>query len=274
MTVYIENVILDNFSFFYLISDLSYKIGGVSASKWRSLAASAIGTVVAIFYPFVSNNFVLFFIKAALYALLSLVLFLGKKKKTLPLIFLAVTAAMGGGIFFLAFAIYGNVRQALYGAYDFSPGLIVVSGWILYRIIKKTKIKLNRRRALKSFLRKVRITVGSASVCVDGLIDSGNGVFDEKSTLPVMFLSPGSAAELLDGENPEKNKNFYGYTHIRDINGKQTLLPLFKPDKVEIAAADGHFSLNGDVLIGVGNALGLNGKNYAAILHPAMIQGG
>ncbi len=273
MTVYIENVVIDNFVMTYLIADLSYKIGGVRASRLRSALASFIATIVAIFYPFIHNNFALFAVKFMLYAMLSLILYFKKNKKSLPFIFLAVTAGMGGGVFFIAFLLCGDVRRALYGAYDISPGLIILAGWALYRTVKVVKIKVERKRNIKNFLRKVKITIGTSSVCVEGLIDSGNAVFDEKSTLPVMFLSASDANRLLLGKKPEDSGSFCGYTSVNDISGRQVRLPLVRPDKVEIDTQTGPEYFN-DALIAVSDALGLRSKNYAAILHPAMIKGG
>lgn len=274
MTIYIENVIIDNFAMTYLISDLSYKIGGVRASKTRCLCASAAGTAVAVFYPFIYDGIALFAVRAGLFAVMSLILYAGKRKKTLPLIFLAVTAAVGGAIFFTAFALGGSVSETLRGAYDFSPGAIIVCGWIVCRIIRSAKIKFSRRRAIKNFLRKIRITMGSETLCVEGLIDSGNCVFDEKSALPVMFLSTGGADKLHISGEPENSRNFVGYTSITDINGKSSRLPLFKPDKIEMELREGEFGPPAETLVGIAMSEALGGKNYSAILHPAMLQGG
>ena len=113
MTIYIENVIIDNFAMTYLISDLSYKIGGMRGSKTRCVCASAAGTAVAVFYPFIYDGIALFAVRAGLFAVMSLILYAGKRKKTLPLIFLAVTAAVGGATFFTAFALGGSVSETL-----------------------------------------------------------------------------------------------------------------------------------------------------------------
>ena len=73
----------------------------------------------------------------------------------------------------------------------------------------KTRIKVGIKQFNKeNFLRKIRITMGSETLCVEGLIDSGNCVFDEKSALPVMFLSTGGADKLHISGEPENSRNF------------------------------------------------------------------
>lgn len=275
MTVYIENVIIDNFMLTYLISEVSYKVGGVCAKKSRSIFAAAVGTAVALAYPFIKNDFALFAVKAALFALMCIILYSGKKKKTLPLVFLAVTAAFGGAVFFAGFIFCGNAERALRGLYDFSPGIIIASGFIVYKTIWKIKLALNRRRSVENFICDVKITIGGKSSNAKGLIDSGNCLFDKKSTLPVMLLSA-SSADVFIGEKGdyESGENFFGYTVLTDINGQKRKLPLLKPDSIEIICGGSFQSISDGALIGIIDSGNIKNGGYSAIVHPSMIKGG
>ena len=149
MTVYVENVIADNFFLTYLIAQLSYKIGGVYAKKRRSVIAASLGTAVALVYPLIKNNFALFAVKAALYAAMCAILYTGKNKPIMALVFLCVTAVFGGIIFLVSFTVFGNVEQAVRGGGEFSPGVIIFIGWVIYKIAWKCAVRRKRKNSTR-----------------------------------------------------------------------------------------------------------------------------
>lgn len=259
----------------YLIAQLSYKIGGLRPARARSVSAAAVGTAVAVCYPFIKNDLLLFIVKTVLYIVLCMILYLGKKKKYLPFVFLAVTAGVGGAVFFIGFAICGNVEAAMRGAYDFSPGLIIAGGGCVYALAVRIKMRLTRKVTLKNFICNVTIFLRDLKICVKGIIDSGNCVYDAKSCLPVMFLfyeidrsAFGKTSTCL------QNGNFYGYTEIVDVNGQKRRVPLIRPDKIEIDCGNVVCLTGEEILLGIMERRKLDNVEYGAILHPAMLKGG
>ena len=271
MTVYVENVIADNFFLTYLIAQLSYKIGGVYAKKRRSVFAAALGTAVALMYPLIKNNFALFAVKAALYAAMCAILYVGKNKPIMALVFLCVTAAFGGIIFLVSFTVFGNVEEAVRGGGEFSPGAIIFLGWVIYKIAWKCVVKRKRKKFDEQCVVDVDLCICGTEISVKGLIDSGNRLYDIKSALPVMLLYEDERVKK-EVESGKKDE-FSGYIEIIGVGGEKRKVPLYHPDKAEFVKNGKAEPAGNDFLVGLCDfALGGNNR-FGAIVHPAIYGG-
>ena len=67
MDVYIEYVVLDNFTITFLIAALTYKIMLKRVAKLRSVIAATVGTGVAVAYPFVYSDVLVLLVKLGLW---------------------------------------------------------------------------------------------------------------------------------------------------------------------------------------------------------------
>lgn len=271
MTVYVENVIADNFFLTYLIAQLSYKIGGVYAKKRRSVFAAILGTAVALVYPLIKNNFALFAVKAALYAAMCAILYVGKNKPIMALVFLCVTAGFGGIIYLVSFTVFGNVEEAVRGGGEFSPGMIIFLGWAIYKIAWKCALKRKRKKYDEQCVVDVSLSICGTEISVKGLVDSGNRLYDIKSALPVMLLYEDKT--LKNVVNRGKNSEFSGYIEITGVGGEKRKVPLYHPDKAEFVRNGKAELAKNDFLVGLCD-FALGGNNlFGAIVHPAICGG-
>lgn len=112
MSIYIEFVIIDNLLFTSMICFASYVLIKQKPVYLRIAIASVVGTIVAIFYPFVQNIVLLILIKILLCLTETVILF--RKHKVLGcLSFLCCTFALGGAQFCIGYAYFGSVEAAL-----------------------------------------------------------------------------------------------------------------------------------------------------------------
>ena len=69
--MYIEFVIVDNFVLTLLAGSAAARLCHKRVNIWRLIAAAAVGTVVAVFYPFLRSSAAEFAVKLALWCVLS-----------------------------------------------------------------------------------------------------------------------------------------------------------------------------------------------------------
>ena len=111
--MYIEFVIADNFLLTYLAGATAARICHKRLRVWRLVLASAVGTAVAVFYPFMRVGFVLqFVIKLSLGAALCVIMFAKTPKPiTSSLLFFGCTFAYGGACYAIGLMFYGNSSE-------------------------------------------------------------------------------------------------------------------------------------------------------------------
>ena len=271
MTVYIENVIADNFALTYMISQVTYKLCGIFAKKRRSIFAAMVGTAVALVYPLIENNFLLVTVKIALYSVMCVILYTGKNKPIAAAVFLLVTAAFGGIMFFLMYSVCGNVDRALRGGINFSPGIAIFAGYAIYKITCRSIVAVKRKKIAEDYSVEVVIDICGKQIKTKGLIDSGNRLYDPKTTLPVILLR---CMDELGATIKEKGKPcFSGYTTLTGVGGNEHTIAMYRPDKAEFVGQKTTFVTKSDFLVGLCD-FDFGGKSeYGAIVHPAIFGG-
>ena len=248
MYVYIEYVIIDNLVITALIALASYSVLRVKLSKKRIAAASILGTIVAIFYPFMRFRFAfLLLIRVALAAILSFILFYKKSKLIKSaIVFLLVTATVGGLIFMVGFVISGDAVTALINPIaQFPIGLIFIIPLSIYFPIKKLTISIAKSRQKKEFNYAFEISVFDKTLSGTAFLDSGNMLFDDQSGLAVVvaserlclkILSPQQIVKLAQG-NEKQICTSARFITVNTIAGTNKLL-LIKPQKFKLYTAD------------------------------------
>ncbi len=266
MNVYVEYVIADNFTLTYLIAALSYRICLKRVRKLRACVCAIVGTVVAVFYPFISSNALLTAIKFALWAVLTLILFAKTPK---PIagggVFMAVTLLFGGALFALSVTLTGDVDTALRTSVSSVPlSAIIVCGWLVYLIAKRVAVSFNRTRIVNGYSYRFSVTVGEKSKKLIGFMDSGNVLFDNASGLPVIVLSLSAAKELIDENALVRTRTLKVQTLTN--SGK---IMLVRPDKFVLYLSEDK-NIFSDVMLGVSGESDFSGTD--ALLSPALIK--
>ncbi len=272
MKVYIEIVILDNFIITFYIVKCVYFIIRRKEKLWRALLGSAVGTVVAVFYPFITSTVLSLLIKLMLYCILSTIFFAGKEQFFLASgLFLLVTVCFGGIVFALSFITSGNVIDALTKNYYSFPLSIVILGVVLgykfFKIISKDLGKMSQKFKYGS---EFLITIDGKSIKMQGFIDTGNTAIDSVSGLPIVLMSIRSLLKVISREKLIKvlSGNCGYSSEIITATGREKI-PLIKPEKF-VLYLDGQANRIVEVMIGVSIAK----LNYDALLHSSFLDFG
>ena len=276
--VYIEFVIIDNLVITALLGLVSYRILRVSVSKKRIALASVVGTIIAIFYPFIHTHFLwLLLLRIVVAVILSLILFL-KKAPLLKggIIFLLCTATLAGLIFMLGFIILGSANAALYSPFlEFPIGLLFLVPIIIYYPLKALIKGVARSRSTNEFFYFFELDVFDKKLKGKGFMDSGNFLMDDKSGLPVVVLSSKLTLRILSqehliliarekGDQIEKNARYLNITTI----GKNSKLLIIKPEKFKV-----YLSKSKNIIREVMLGLSLNEIGQAdALLSPLVVE--
>lgn len=281
MTVYVECVIIDNFSVTMLAALLSYRFLSVTVSKSRCVIASAVGTAVAVSYPLINAHaLVLVLIKIALWAVLSTILFW--KKCNVPKgagAFLLITFFFGGVMFALGLMVYADVNKALsLPLSDFPIGVVILGAIGAYAVGRRVVMRVKRVRDSRSFVADTEITVFSKTFKSKGFLDTGNRLYDEKTGLPVVVLNAKAALQLLDTDKLSAILNKRGeeisdgahYIDYSTVGGKSNKILVLKPQEIRLYFGQTEHRIK-DVMIGISFSKFGDSTEYDVILHPAIV---
>ncbi len=282
MEVYLEIVIADNFLISYCLGSLSYRLSMVKKSRVRLAIASAIGTLVALFYPFIRNPILLISTKITLWILLSAILFWGKSKFFRGgLIFLLLTFLFGGIVFGISYFLTGSIDNALLcdGTVPFS--VIVVCVYLGNLTIKKLSSVIRARCDAENFIYEFSLKIFGKTKRLRGFLDTGNRLYDEKEGLPIVVVGLNTAQSFFSdeqvrlfllgkGDRIQENARYISFSALGKSDKKILLL---KPEQFLLYFEDKN-NIFYDVTIGVLPASIRDGTHYDAILHPALLNGG
>ncbi len=281
MTVYVECVIIDNFSVTMLAALLSYRFLSVTVSKIRCVIASAVGTAVAVLYPLINVHAVLLaLIKIALGAVLSLILF-WKKCNVLKGAgaFVLITFFFGGVLFAVGLMVYADANKALtLPLSDFPIGVVILGAIGTYFVCKRVVMRVKRMRDSRSFVTDTEITVFSKTFRSKGFLDTGNRLYDEKTGLPVVVLNLNAALQLLDSDKlsailnkrGEEISNGAHYIEYSTVGGKSNKILVLKPQELRLYFGQTEHRIK-DVMIGISFSKFGDSTDYDIILHPAIV---
>ena len=187
--MYIEFVIADNFLLTYLAGAAAARLLSKRESIVRLLIAATVGTVVAVFYPFIrASAWALLAIKLALGAVLCAILYAKTRRPiTSSLLFFGCTFAFGGASYALGLIIYSSAGKASEFSSKYPLFLSLGAGGIVYLCVKYVSKKLLSSRARAPYEFGTEVEVFGEKLNFAAFLDTGNGVIDDKSGLPVVI---------------------------------------------------------------------------------------
>lgn len=189
MTVYIDSLFLLDFIIDYLLLLLTGKVTGSPLVRWRLFLSAALGGIYSVLCV-ISGLSVLIHPLLKLAAAVFLVLLAyGHCRHLLrcTLVFLTLSAALGGGLYALSL-IAGNPLPFTV------PSLLFFSA-VAYAVLSVAGRKLTRHAP--SEFRKISIRLGSRSVCLTALVDTGNTLADPISGQGVLVAEGDALTPLL-----------------------------------------------------------------------------
>jgi len=182
MPVYIEAVILANFSLDYLIGLITLKITKTPKKRYRLFLAALLGTGAALGYPFVPKH-AQFIINVILAPLIVLVMGWGKGIRRYifsVLVFAGVTFAIGGAASAIGHLTGLNLVE------NFTLAVVGLGVLFISYIIRQARLFSLKKRVN---VKKVKIKIFDENLELAALFDTGNSLTDSITAKPVVVLS-------------------------------------------------------------------------------------
>jgi len=310
MTVYVDLVFFTNLAVDGAVLLMTAKLRRFQPSKRRLFAAAAMGAVYAASMFWADVPYLYSFGAKVLVSVAMVLLSFGYGG---PLqffrnfgAFYTVNFATLGGVIGLSYlarssgAVWGGMSYTPDGgivlAWQIQLGMFVVtfllSAW-LFHGAAETRLK---RGQVDALLWDVEIEVAGESWRVQGLLDTGNRLYDPLTRIPVLIVEASllkerlpdgwcerlrnESADRLVAELDDRSAEAYPWSArlrlvpYRAVNGNSRLMLAVKPDAVSLSR-EGHPPLKVTrVLIGLdGGSLSSEGA-YRAIVHADLVQAG
>lgn len=246
--VYADAVFLENLAVDYILLVACARIAGVPARRWRAALAAAVGAVYALMSVLVSRPVLTSLaVKAAVGLLMVVVVFgFDRRLLRLALVFFAVSAAFAGAVM-AACLVSGRTVDLTSGV---SFGTLLLSFAVFYALFTAVFRAVGRHR-VRGEIKSLTVTYRGRQVTVPALDDTGNGLTEPVSGLPVTVCSLEAVAPLLepqvlailrDHPDPAEavealgEKEIYSFFLVpyRAVGVKGGFLPAFRPDSVRV----------------------------------------
>ncbi len=210
LTVYVDQMFLENFIMNYIILYSTSKFSGVS-SRWYRLSVGAfIGAVYVILsYIFGFYDSTLISIKILLAVIMIFASFKIKNIKDFfkaLLFFFGITFLIGGASIGIAFlANFSMIEEGGVLYVEEFPVLVIALGCaVSIIIIKWICVFLKKKINLAEFLYDIEIRIFDRKISTTALFDSGHNVKERFTEYPVIIVENCILKELVPGEIIEK----------------------------------------------------------------------
>ncbi|MBQ9481308.1 MAG: sigma-E processing peptidase SpoIIGA [Clostridia bacterium] len=277
MAVYIEYAVIDNLVLDYLLLKGAMKTARIKFTEFQLIAAAILGTLFALFFPLMNvGGLVAFLLKMIVGEIITLVA--GRYNDIYGFVraflyFLLYTFAAGGamiGVCFLLGLKFDSDAgfSILSAAGDVAFGFIILSGYLFAKLVGVLFGNARKTADIGGFLREVSVFDGSGSVRLDGMIDTGNTLYDGKTGKPVSVISKEVADRLiLGGTFRMKGAHYISYGTLK---GKGRIL-VFEIERMVIYCGEDRNIID-NAMIGVSpdNAA----MRCDVILHSGLLTGG
>lgn len=270
--VYIDSLFLLNFLLDYLALLLTGKVAGEPLRRLK-IALGALGGAiyaVSIFWP--GWSFLSHFAVRLSVGLLMVMIAYGTTRRLLRvfLLFLAVSAGLGGGVYALSCLGAGVDMMEGVATTSIDLRLIILGGFLAYSLLSLAGRKLARHGGDE--LRRVEVSLEGKAVSLTALVDSGNTLTDPVSGRPVLVAEGERLSPLLPPEVdirhpaecfpilpcPQK----FRLLPYRAVGVSQGLLLAVRADRVVVEGRE-----SGNRLVALSPTPVSDGGGYQALIH-------
>lgn len=295
MEIYIDVLILENLVINYLILLVASKFLRIKAKDLRLLLSACIGTVyVLVMLVLPGANFYFTFVgKLCLSALMVLTAFSFRTWKTFGktmLCFYVSTFLFAGAAFAYVY-MSGNggfVQNGVYYIFQKSnTNLLVFSAILAFVIIRIFYQLLFRKGNSKNDLVAFKIVMDGKTLELKGLVDTGNGLYDPLSHLPVIVcelqavadLVPSMVAEMVRTSDLSCMEQLNGHPWFSKIRlvpysalgTEKGMLLGFKPDALSICDPKAQKEEACTAIVCLYDKVLSSNQSYHALLSPDLI---
>ncbi|WP_199619029.1 sigma-E processing peptidase SpoIIGA [Paenibacillus alkalitolerans] len=307
MVVYVDIVFLTNFVLDFGLLLATAHVRKIKPNLWRVGFASLIGAsyVIMMFIPALSF-FYTFVVKCLFSAAMIMTAFgyktLGRFGGTLAAFYGVNFAAAGTilGIHYVTRSPNDIVNGIVFSQTGGAMHTLGISMWfVLFMAVlgilwfRFVHSGAKRRETKAQFLTEVEVTIDETTIRCQGLIDTGNHLYDPLTRTPVMVMEAslwgrfvpeewleairsGEADAIILRLDEEGERETFPWRDrirlvpYRGINGRSRFMLALKPDTVTIIRSGTRTEVD-KVLIGLdGGQLSSEGA-YQAIVHPALV---
>jgi stage II sporulation protein GA (sporulation sigma-E factor processing peptidase) len=278
MDVYLEFVVIDNMVINSLVLYAALKTLRRKIKIYKLLLSAALGTVLAVFLPFLGGGIFVFALKVLA---ASLMVYVSGGYKNIKdffavfLLFLVYTFLLGG--LCIAALNFLNVdfsdAATLNYIAEIPIGLLLLCAVLFCCFIIRLARFIYKKKDISSFFRSVKIYIDDDVIDAEAYLDSGNRLYDKDYPVVVVnkkLLSKVLSDKIVNGLILKKQKNNLNalnthYIDVKTVAGSRAML-VFKPQKIVIYFADGANIID-RLMIGVSEEK----MKYDVLLHGSML---
>lgn len=295
LEIYIDVLIVENLVINYLILLVTAKFLRIKAKEWRLFLSAGIGTVYVIIMLLVPNaNFYFtLFGKICLSVLMLFTAFSIKSWKAfgkITICFYISTFLFAGAAFAYVYmsGSGGFVQNGVYYIFQKSnTNLLVFSGVLAFLIIRIFYRALFRNGKDSNTLVPFKIVVDGKTLALKGLVDTGNGLYDPLSHLPVVVcelqavqeLVPDLVTEMVKTSDLSRLEQLEGHPWFSKIRlvpysalgTEKGMLLGFKPDSIWMCDEKGENPISCVAVVCLYAKPLSSTESYQALLSPDLI---
>ena len=277
MPVYIESIVCENLVMDYLIGALSYRFLRLSQDGVRLFFCAVAGAAVAVLFPILPDHYALLAVYKLVTGVLLAVILYAKKARFLRGLAAVWCAAFlfGGCLFALRLLCFKSVSEAFTRPFPFFVWIAVAVMLVFYAFLRRFLCSFHRRKTIGENTFRYSFTLAARTVTGQGFLDTGNGLYDFASGLPVVVVHVRALLPVLSEEEAllvctGHADRVFGARRMtcRGVGGDASLW-LLRPQSFSVyLGKDGHIVK--DVMVGLSFSTPTNREGYDAILHPSL----
>lgn len=195
MEAYIEYVILDNISMNYIILNFIDLTTGIKIAKINKSIVCILGTVLAIFLPYLYFNKVLLFgykILVSIILVMCIKRFHKFKSFLCTYMLFVIYTFLLGGVCYGVISLMGidyTMSSIMISSFEFPVGFVLVIIVCMIRLIFGLIVAIKNKLRSSNYIYKISIIDGDKSVSSFGFLDTGNNVMVDGKGVSIISLS-------------------------------------------------------------------------------------
>lgn len=252
--IYADELFLENLIVDYILLIVTSRISGIAARRLRVLAAATLGAVYAMLVTLSGAEFWVSWAFKITVGLLMVTVVFGATRNILRvfLLFFGVSAAFAGAV--MASAIVRGESPWAVAVGQVSFGALLLAFGVFYVLFAAVFRAVARHRT-RGDIRPLTVTYRGKKAAIQALLDTGNGLHEPVSGLPVAVCSLEAALPLFDGPTAEilrrepdpsraleelYNAGVYSFLLVpyRAVGVKNGMLLAFRPDGLRLGTRE------------------------------------
>jgi stage II sporulation protein GA (sporulation sigma-E factor processing peptidase) len=258
LIVYVDTLLIENFIINSALLNITFNTLKLKVKIKKLILSSFLGSIY-VFSFFISNNYLFTStIFKLLVAMLMLLILIDKKKINILIISKALITFLLYSIMLAGITYYIDINVTNFTLKYIYLGVLVI--YLVYNtVIKSLKDKI----LIDKYIYDVEIYKDVTNIKVKAFLDTGNGLKEPITKLPVMLLDKETSGKFTIKSDEEY------LIPYRMFNGQKGILHGFKPDYIKIILADK--AIEEKVIIAFGEDYFSKTKNYNGLLSRGII---